>query len=259
MTNRTVPAPAGGHTIVFPTDVHLMAVSEEAQLHPALRLVMKFIKEFRPEVVIWGGDFLNMQAISPHARKGSNLKELEMQRLSLDYQLGQRLLEELRPCCDYMEYLEGNHEHWAVRLMEEFPGLTGLLDVATNLTLSELGIGWTDINKVLRFGKPNFTHGWYVNKYHARRHLDEMGDHIIYGHTHDHQKVVKPVRASREPFLAMSCGCLCDLNPHYKRNRPNDWMHGFGLIEVAPSGNFAAHFIPIINREFIWDRFLWKL
>lgn len=259
MTLHTLAPPTGAYTIAIITDAHLTAVSTESDLHPAFRLALKFVCDFQPDVIVLGGDILDMRAISPHAFKASNLKELENMRLGDDYAMLRDILEKLRTCCKAMAYLEGNHENWATRLMERFPGLEGMLDVPGNLGLADLGIKWLEVNKVLRVGTLNFTHGWFVNKYHARKHLDEMGDHIIYGHTHDHQKVVKPVRASREPYLAMSSGCLCDLNPDYKRNRPNEWMHGFSLVEVTDSGKFAAHFIPVLGTELIWDRHIWRL
>ena len=247
------------YTIVFVCDTHLTYVSDPSQLHPAMRLVWKFITNYRPEVVIIGGDYLDMTPVSPHAMKAKNHKELETARLQKDYNLGRALLEQIRPRVVDMKFLEGNHEFWIERFLETYPQFTGMLEVKTGLGLDALDIQFYGVNTVLSYGKLNFTHGWYTNKYHARKHLDEMGDHIIYGHTHDHQKHAKPVRASRAPYLAMSMGCLCNLNPYYMRNRPSNWLHGFGLIEVETTGNFAAHFIPIIDKSFIWDRFQWRL
>ncbi len=234
-----------GYTIVAIPDVHGDAT---APLHPAYQVVEKFILTRKPEVVVILGDFLDMGSLS-HWAKGKP-KLLEGKRYWADMEMGKRRLQTLRGACGRMEFLMGNHEDWLYKFLEEQPSLTGALDIRRDLGLDDLGIGFTEVNQVLSIGKLNFIHGWYTNIYHARKHLDEMGDHIFYGHTHDHQAFAKPVRAKRHPYIAMSLGCLCDLNPHYLRNKPARHLHGFGIFEVIGDGSFTPLFIPIINGRF---------
>jgi hypothetical protein len=158
-----------------------------------------------------------------------------------------------------MVFLEGNHENRLTRFIEQHPLLQGSIDIYKDFNLGELDISFYPMNVIYTIGKMNFTHGWYWSKYHAMKHLDDMGDHIFYGHVHDHQVVIRPLRAEREPFMAMSMGCLCNLNPYWKRNRPNAWVNGLGYFEIGPAGKFTPLFIPIINGALIFDRHVWKV
>lgn len=250
---------AKGSLVVALYDVHCDALTP---IHPAYHAVERFILKKKPDVVIVGGDFMNLGCFS-HWNKGKP-GLMENLRYWADVEVAKHRLQTLREACGQMEFLMGNHEDWLNQYLEVHPELAGSpdvpsgLDIRQNLELDKLDIGFTEVNQVLSVGKLNFIHGWYTNIYHARKHLDEMGDHIFYGHTHDHQSFAKPVRAKRFPYIAMSLGCLCDLNPHYLRNKPARWLHGFGIFEVMADGSFTPMFIPIINGRFKYDGVIFK-
>ena len=231
--------------VVAIPDVHMDAT---VPLHPAYKVVEKFIKDLRPEVVVALGDFLDMGSLSHWANGKPKL--LEGKRYWADVEMARNRLANLRKYCQTMAFLMGNHEDWVEKFLEVHPSLIGTIDLARDLDLEKMDIAITPVNMVYSIGKLNFIHGWYTNMYHARKHLDDMGDHVFYGHTHDHQSYAKPVRAKRYPYIAMSLGCLCDLNPHYLRNKPARHLHGFGVFEVMGDGTFTPIFIPIIGGRF---------
>jgi len=234
-------------------DTHLDC---EEPFTDAYKVAKKFCRDIKPDVLVVAGDFLDFSYLSKFNKDAPLLTE--GRRYQKDIDMATEELEEWRNCCHGMEFLPGNHEERVTRYIERFPMLQGKLSLTDDLQLYGLGIGTTEYNAVLSIGKLNFTHGWYYNKYHAMKHLNDMGDHLFYGHTHDHQVVIKPVRAKRESYIAMSMGCLCSKNPAWKRNRPNEWINGVGFFEVSATGNFTPLFIPIIDGELNYGGFTWR-
>jgi predicted phosphodiesterase len=234
-------------------DTHL---DSKEPVTEAYKVAKQFCRDVRPDVLVVCGDFLDFSYLSKFTKDSPLL--VEGRRYQKDIDMAVEELEEWRNYCLQMEFLPGNHEERLTRYIERLPLLEGKMDLRTDLQLHGMGIGWTEYNAVLSLGKLNFTHGWYYNKYHAMKHLNDMGDHLFYGHVHDHQVVIKPVRAKRESHIAMSMGCLCSKNPAWKRNRPNEWINGIGFFEVSSSGNFTPLFIPIIDGELSYGGFTWR-
>jgi len=241
------------HSVLAIPDTHL-----EVGLEPSLayRTAKKFCRDYKPDVIVHLGDLLDLSYLSKFTANSPLL--VEGRRYGSDCNLAERELAEWRGLAGRMEFIEGNHDNRVARYVERFPALEGHMIIQADYKIVELDIGFTEFNKVLSIGKLNFTHGWYYNKYHAMKHLNSMGDHIFYGHTHDHQAVVQPVRAKRDPHMAMSLGCLCELNPQWRRNWPTEWINGVGLFEVASSGSFSPLFIPIIAGELTFNKHTWR-
>jgi len=215
-----------------------------------------FVKDIKPDEIVVAGDFLDFPYLAKWTKDTPLL--VEGRRYRSDCKMAKRELARWRDLCGDMTFLEGNHENRLTRYIESHPLLQGSLSIYEDFGLDAIGANYQAMNAVYSCGKLNFTHGWYWNKYHAMKHLNDMGDHIFYGHTHDHQVVIKQVRANREPYMAMSMGCLCELNPYWKRNRPSEWVNGLGLFEVGTGGNFTPLFIPIINGEIVFQRHTWR-
>jgi predicted phosphodiesterase len=243
------------YEIVALSDVHL---EPDTPVHPSYWAATKFVKDLRPKHVVIIGDFADFQCFSQHHNKNKPLL-LEGKRYRKTWQLAREHLERIRPWCTELHYIEGNHEYWTRRYVEKHPEMEGHIDWKEDFGLDEMQIGVTDFNDILTLGRINFTHGWYCNKYHARKHLDEMGDHLFYGHTHGNQREIRRVRARQEPYIAESIACLCSKNPSYLRNRQRPyWINGFLHIEVWDSEFFTPHFIPIINGAFSFGGTVWR-
>lgn len=225
--------------------------------HPSYLLAKEMVKAIKPDILILGGDFLEMGCFSHWNKKKPLLTE--GLRWRGDVEMAWREFDDLCMYAPRREFIMGNHEDWLYRYLEMSPELEGFMNFEEMLQLKDYGFGLTLVNQVLTIGKLNFLHGWYHNKYHARKHLEFMGGHTFYGHTHDHQTYVQPVRAKREPHMAMSCGCLTDLDPIFMRNKPTNHVNGFGLWEVRSNGDFNAYFISIFEQQCSYGLQTWEL
>ena len=79
----------------------------------------------------------------------------------------------------------------------------------------------------------------YTGQHHAKKHVESYGRSIVYGHVHDVQSHIKvsPIDV-KDKHIGLSLGCLAYKNPHYMRNRPNNWSHALGVGMVRSDGNF---------------------
>lgn len=244
---------AHSYSVLALPDTHLCTTIEPSLSY---KVAKKFCRDYKPDVIVHLGDLLDLDYLSKFTLNTPLL--VEGKRYAADCALAERELLSWRCMTDRMEFICGNHDDRVDRFVEKFPALQGSMSVYTDYCLESLGIGYTKFNDVLSIGKLNFTHGWFWNQYHGLKHLHKMGDHLFYGHTHDHQVIVQTIRARQEPHIAMSLGCLCNLNPQWKRNRPTEWINGVGLFEVSASESFSPLFIPIIDGELTFSKHTWK-
>jgi hypothetical protein len=180
----------------------------------------------------------------------NKLKDREGLRLASDFKESNLLLDKIQDNSGRLIYLEGNHEFWLRDAINAQPELEGLINLEPNLRFDERKVEFHEYNKVYRLGKLAFTHGLYTSQNHAKRHVDNFGCSIVYGHMHDVQLHVKvsPIDVE-DKHLGLSLGCLANTNPTWLRNRPNNWVHCLGLGTVRASGNFSIDPVIICNGE----------
>jgi predicted MPP superfamily phosphohydrolase len=232
--------------LAFLPDAHLDHMTPVSE---AWKVAKKFIWTWQPKIIVLGGDFMEMGALSHWLKDKRRL--MEGRRYNKDIALANRELDEIQELCpdSQIDFIMGNHEDWLYQYLERHPEMEGTIDLVKDLRFEERGIRFTPLNEVLTIGHMNYIHGWYVNMYHAKRTLQRMGDNVMYGHMHHYQVDSLRLRAKNRWYVGIACGCLCDLNPYYKRNRPNDWTHGLGYVEYREDGTFTPYHINIINGE----------
>lgn len=240
-------------SVVFIPDVHLRA---SAPLSRAWKVTKKFIRDTKPNTVIVGGDFLEMEALS--AWDADKRKLLEGKRYADEIKLGNRELDDIGYDCKII-FMEGNHEARVRAYVEKRPEMEGQVDIRSDLHLDDRGIEWVKENDLLKIGHMHFLHGWYWNKHHAIRHVIDIGGNCMYGHVHKPQVYCHELRSLRRTHMAMSVGCLCDLNPAWLRNKPNSWQHGFGYVEFRKDGSFQATPINIIAGSLTFAGQTWSV
>jgi len=209
------------------------------------KVVLKAIEMIKPDFFVFGGDQMDFGCIS-HWNKGK-YKLLENARLKQDYEGFQRNI--LNPinlilpkkCTKY--FMIGNHEYWVERLVEDNPQMEGLIEIENNLNLSDYKT--IPFNDVLKIGEMSFIHGIYVNKYHAEKHARIYQKMLFYGHLHTNQVYTSIAPTTSLPKQAVGVGCLCNINPEYMRNKPNDWLHQFLIWYMFDDGTFVYQ-TPII-------------
>lgn len=244
----------GFKVLVLP-DPHLKTQPDGKSWVPdaslSLWAALNFGEDFKPDMVILLGDLMELEMISHYAK--GNLRIREQMRLSYDFEFTNQVLNRIDKMTNGEKiYLFGNHETRLERYLDENPELEGILSIEKNLHLEERGWKFFEEGKIAKIGHACFIHGWYWNIYHARKHVSEMGDNIFYGHVHDVQSFSKP-NPAQMPIIGQSLGCLCDLNPAWKRNKPNRWVNAFGIFYFSKNGNFTYYTPIIIDGCFWWN------
>jgi predicted phosphodiesterase len=235
-------------------DVHL---EPGVEFDPSYQVVRMFLHDVNPDWVVILGDFADFECFNHHDRRKKLILEGVRYQKTID--LLNRELDFLQRHAKEVDYCMGNHEEWVIRYVEEHPEVFGTIDLVKNLDLTGRDINWCERDQIISRGKLNFTHGWKITKYHARMIGDEVGDHIFYGHTHDHQVYTSHYRKDQLPYAAESCGCLCSRNPSYmRRSGATRWINGFVVFDVRPDGTFTPHWLPIIDGAFTVLGTTWK-
>jgi len=238
-------------TLVLP-DPHI----EENGDMTSLNLALKFGQYLKPDETILLGDFLNFDYIS-HWTEGDNIGR-EGKRLINDFRIGNEILDKIDKFTKKKKvFIMGNHDRRLETWIRQHPPVEGLISLEKNLSLKKRGYEIVSEGKVYKKGKAYFVHGWYWTLYHAHKHVLDAGQNIFYGHVHNLQSFTK-TNYEQKPIIGQSLGCLCNLNPEYKRNRPNSWVNAFGVFYFLPSGSFHFYVPIIIQGQFVWNGRVFK-
>jgi hypothetical protein len=220
---------------------------DRAAIDPALA----FVREYKPEILVLGGDWGDFYAVSTYSREP--LRRLQLQE-ELDHEAG--LLEEVREAAPKSEiiYLQGNHE-WRLRrhLWSGAPELARLrsLQIEALLNLAKLRITYVEAGS-RRFGDLLIKHGNIVRPrsgYSAMGELDRTWVSGASGHTHRLGHVFRTNAAGM--FSWIEGGCLCRSDMDYLEGQTADWQHGVVWAEVSED-RFVAGVLPIISGKVNW-------
>lgn len=216
-----------------------------------LDVAEQIVAHTKPDILIILGDFLDCTPVSAWLK--SKKRATESLRLIDDFRTANIILDRLTKMCKNIVYIEGNHEDWIQQYIDEHPELEGLIEIDAGLKFAQRRSGGVHIThlrygEIYKLGKLHFTHGSYTGQHHAKKHVDAFGRNIVYGHLHDVQLHVRvsPVDVN-DKHMALSLGCLCDKNPTYMRNRPNNWVHAVGVGVVRADGSFNINPVIITN------------
>jgi len=148
---------------------------------------------------------------------------------------------------------------WYNQLIEEYPALEGLLEPKTELKLEERGYKvYEEINHIEKIGKLAFTHGIYTGMHFVKKHIDMLKTNCIFGHLHSPRTRFEPSPAREIAIAGYGLGCLCDLSPDYMKNRPNGWVHGFGVVYFYnDEGYFDVDIKRIVKGKYIFNNKLY--
>ena len=221
---------------------------------PALREVFNYISDAQPNVVVLGGDVVDLDMLHNKASR----REVENKRLLRDFDYAKRRLSVLRERIPNAKIyqLEGNHDERSERYIDDHPELEGMLEIPTVLGLADLGIeyvpSWRQ-GEILTVGKANFIHGQYANKNHAFSTVDNYGCNMFYGHIHDIQSASKILHGDDSTLIAQSCGCLCRYDMPYLMGRPTKWQNAFLNMYLQPNGFFNHQVVSIFKNRFVVD------
>jgi len=227
-------------TIVNFSDVHLPKQNKKA-----LSCVIKTIKEIQPDIVRLNGDIMDCGVFSRHdiyhPPKCHWTDDQFLKESKIDFQLMNQLLANIAQASPKSEihYALGNHEMWLYEFIALSPQTRQHFSLENQLDLKKYKVKLFPYNSFQKYGKLIITHGIYTGQHHAKKHVDMMGKSILYGHLHDIQ-VYSKVTPEKDTHMAWCTGCLCDMNPEYLKNKPQNWNHGFAIIYVQKNGNYQV-------------------
>jgi len=232
--------------LIIVPDVHLTTESSNEY-----KLVKKFISRQKPDEVVLLGDFMDCASLSHW--DDNKARVIEGKRFKEEVRLANKELDFLQRYSGKVTYLEGNHENWVEQYIDKHPEMEGIIELPLSLHLADRGIEWCPYNELYKVGKLYFTHGCYITKYHANKHMQVFGCNIVYGHTHNTQTAMHNMKM-QHIYQAYGLGCLCDHKPKYMKNRPANWINQFAVVYIDDTdGDFNLYPVNIINSKFIWN------
>lgn len=224
--------------VMWMSDLHAPHQDEQV-----LKVVEQFRSDFKPHILIAGGDWLDATSVSTFAYDQS--KDTDLLH---EYEVCNELIDRFRP--DY--FLEGNHEHRLRRPGAVKQDHRGLFDPKYWLNIKKRGIKWVPYSHhekhLLKIGKMTFIHGFACNQYASMKEALRFGS-VVHGHTHRIQ-MFSPPHATYK-WTAFNCGCLCQLDQEYAATRqPHGWAHGFGFGYFYKGGDFSWQIVRLIGKRF---------
>jgi len=219
--------------------------------------INQFISDYDPNELVYMGDQMSLDCISFWNKDRPLLKE--GQRLMKDYNMFDRDIlqvhENITSSGTRRVFMIGNHEYRVQAYVEKNPELEDFIDIVRHLELYERGYDVIPFNEIHKIGKLNVIHGYYWNMYHAKKTVEAFEGNVVYAHVHNPQMYAKVSPIDRKGYhTATALGCICNIKPDYKKNAPNFWQNGFGIVEHLPATGFFNLFpITIIEGSFMFN------
>jgi hypothetical protein len=217
--------------------------------------ILKVCRELKPDVFLFGGDNMDMDAVNHWEIDKGNKRFMEGKRLRKSYDDFQKeILDEVKKVIpDHCRkvYMYGNHSNFIERYIDKCPELEGFAEIERNLNLKDWEI--IPYHQTVKVGKMYFHHGEYTGKHHASKMVDVFEKNIISGHSHDFQVHTKVTPVDGDVHMGMSMPCACDLNPLYMKDKSSAWVNGFGVFYILPNGNFNIYPIIASKGHFVFN------
>ena len=229
----------GPAVILILSDLHVPYHSPSA-----IEAAVAYAKEhYAVDVLLINGDLTDWYTISRHD-KDPRKKNLKAEIEAVGEFVGWLRPQFKKATCIW-KY--GNHEErWDKYIWNNSPELADVANVQLHqiLNLEKHNIEYVDGQRPIMCGNLPVFHGHElprgmsspVNP--ARGAFLRTYHTVLHGHLHRSSTHVEPDLWQSET-TCWTTGCLCGLRPEYARI--NKWNHGFAVVEVERSGEFAVH------------------
>ena len=230
---------------VFLSDVHM---PENINLKP----IFKYLEDLKPEMIILGGDILDAKDM--HGIDSFKVTQFNKSWYERDVKLLKDFLEKIYGIVPKAKiiYLEGNHEERYSRIMRKYPDtFKGDFDFARDAKPAGMDLKWIPYggyNSFYRLGDSIFLHGTIYPDSHSKRYaLDHTPYKCFYGHLHHFQAyTTRKSLATMSPRYAVTCGCLSETTPEWKKGAPNQWINGF--MSFTMTGKTVIPTVHLIEK-----------
>lgn len=213
---------------------------------------MQSLKHLAPRLthLIILGDFGNFESLSHWAAQRAEHVFIEE-----DLQIVQMGLDEIDEICDKYNikkvFVEGNHEFWGSLLEAKYPQFRNMINLKSRMFKARKNWTWVPNNHFFKLGKIHLTHGNYPGGRDAQAMLKEIGQSVLYGHTHGHEIAYKNNLAGIHMAMSSGCWAMIDPPPAYSKAKiPGNWVHGFTVVQIRNNGLFQVRFHTIIDSTY---------
>jgi len=234
--------------VLFVSDIHA-----PYQDNSAIRAMIAFGKEFKPDRIILMGDVVDFYAISSFSK--DPYRALGLQKEIDETVSILKILRKEFPKAR-MDFIRGNHEARLQRfLWNKAAELSGLrnLTVPKLLKLDELNITYHMKGRMKLRGIV-VKHGDIVRKfsgYTAKGELENTGISGVSVHTHRAAAHFHTNEGGRHFWYEL--GCLCKLNAEYMEGKIPNWQQAFGIGYFKKgSKKCNIHIVNIINGKALY-------
>ena len=232
-------------------------VLQDTHNERAIKAVLEFSKDFKPDVLILGGDQINAGPCShwnhgkPRLVEGFRIKD-EMDRLD---ELVLTPFEKTLAKKNRKIFLIGNHEVWIRDFVNENPGVEGLVEPENYLSLTKRKYEIYSQGEIATVGKLNFVHGDVVlgrgGANPATKLVMAYQRNIRAGHLHTYSAAVLESPVDRQDYhtgvVVPSLSTRC---PAFIKYNPNKFINGF-LYGYFWSDGFSDEVVIVNKNEFV--------
>lgn len=224
-----------------------------------LKLILPFIKDFKPDHFLLCGDTADFKEISDYDRHERKVDGFALTNKKVEKEI--KWLNKLLDMFDKMlpdiikDYMMGNHEARYDKFSRYEQSQLNEDDqkLKNRLRLKERGWRHTELGGFVKLGKLYFMHGERFNgENHAKSAATKLRRNVRIFHHHTNQgfSLTSPLQ-SKDTYEVKSVGCLCDTDPAYLRGLTNRWIHSFLVGYIFPNGDHQDFIVNIVNGKFI--------
>lgn len=188
----------------------------------ARKQFFKFLKEYKPDIRIHGGDAFDLRALRSNVSKDESVGTM-----SDDIEMGIEFIKEFDPSI----WILGNHDH---RIQKAIDGshdgkVRDLCQFLWNQIVDQVSV-----DRIIQYGKRYYLklgnykvlHGYHAGVNAARQLALKYGNAIM-GHVHTPDRH-KSERVDQ--VIAYTSGCLCNLDMEYNLGHVNTMKQAHGWI-----------------------------
>ena len=212
----------------------------------AWNAAIEFLDDWKPELVVLGGDFYDFYSISSFDKDPERVE-----RLQDEFNAAQPLIDDVKGLMCDVEFLEGNHEDRLRRHMTKNPGIAKLecLELSNAAKLpAEWGIHKPQT--MLTLGSLIFLHGDLKGScgglYVASRIMKRLKKSCMFGHFHRMQAFYEP-GWDQKPLAGFANGWLGDVKKADYVTCP-DWTQGIAVVDYDHGSNLFEARQLLIHR-----------
>ena len=225
-----------------------------------LNLIYSFCEWFKPDMIVHGGDLMDMYSLSKFSKEPS-----PPDMLNNEFSYARKVLTTLKKLAPIVHFIEGNHEARLKKFLNDAaPALRGLMREETGkeilsldslLELDKLEITHTEMIGREAYKKYNQILIGHFNKvskhsaYTAKALVEDKGISVLQHHTHRGGVYYKTTINGQ--LMGIENFCTCNIHPEYILN-PN-WQQGFTVVMLDKNGKrFTAYPICIVDYKFLY-------